>query len=143
MPLLAPAIWLLAIFIREHALVWPQPLRKAITWTVVAVVAGMLVYTVGIIPWLKHREKIRPLGEQISAALPPNEKLYAVDPDYQPFLFYVRHPIVYLDDVSKLPVEAHYILVRPANEAAATARAQPILRLQDYRGQRVVLLRAD
>ena len=36
MPLLAPAIWLLAIFIREHALLWPKPLRKAITWTVVA-----------------------------------------------------------------------------------------------------------
>ena len=34
MPLLAPAIWLLAIFIKEHALVWPKPLRKAITWTV-------------------------------------------------------------------------------------------------------------
>ncbi len=37
MPLLAPAIWLLAIFIREHALVWPKPLRKAITWTVAAI----------------------------------------------------------------------------------------------------------
>jgi 4-amino-4-deoxy-L-arabinose transferase-like glycosyltransferase len=37
--LLAPAIWLLAIFIREHALLWPKPLRKAITWTVVAVTA--------------------------------------------------------------------------------------------------------
>jgi 4-amino-4-deoxy-L-arabinose transferase-like glycosyltransferase len=34
MPLLAPAIWLLAIFIRSHALRWPKQLRKAMTWSV-------------------------------------------------------------------------------------------------------------
>ena len=81
MPLLAPAIWLLAILIKEHAFVWPIQLRKAITGTVVAVVLAMLIYTVGIIPFLQRREKIRPIGEQISAALPPNETLYAVDTD--------------------------------------------------------------
>ena len=87
MPLLAPAIWLLAIFIREHALLWPKPLRKAITWTVVAITGAMLTYSLAIIPLLQRREKVRPIAARIDAALPPNESLYAVDPDYQPYLF--------------------------------------------------------
>ena len=43
MPLLAPAIWLLAIFLRAHALVWPKKLRRAIIWTVAGITAAMLV----------------------------------------------------------------------------------------------------
>ena len=103
MPLLAPAIWLLAIFIREHALLWPKPLRKAITWTVVVVTAAMLIYSLAIIPLLQRREKVRPIAAQLEAALPPNESLYAVDPDYQPFLFYLHRPIVYVSEVKDLP----------------------------------------
>lgn len=141
MPLLAPAIWLLAIVIKEHALVWPKQLRKAITWTVAAVVIAMLIYSVALIPFLEKRAKIRPLAAQLDAAIPPNESLYAIDPDYQPYLFYVRRPIVYLDRVAELPPDAHYLLVQPENEKAAEARAaRPILRLKDYRGHRVVLL---
>jgi 4-amino-4-deoxy-L-arabinose transferase-like glycosyltransferase len=150
MPLLAPAIWLLAIFIREHALRWPVKLRRAITWTTAAVVGAMLIYSIGIIPLLHHREKVRPIGEEISAAIPPNEPLYAVDPDYQPFLFYVRQRVVYLDRVDEVPMAAHFILVQPAKEAAveqserwAPAHARPILTKKDYRGHRVILLRVD
>jgi hypothetical protein len=112
MPSLAPAIWLLAIFIREHALLWPKPLRKAITWTVVAVTGAMLIYSLAIIPLLQRREKVRPIAARIDNALPPNESLYAVDPDYQPFLFYLRRPIVYVSKVSDLPRAAHFILVQ-------------------------------
>ena len=148
MPLLAPAIWLLAIFIREHALLWPKALRKAITWTVVAVTAAMLIYSLAIIPWLQHREKIRPIATQLEAALPPNESLYAVDPDYQPYLFYLRRPIVYVSEVSDLPRAARYLLVQPADEKKAEESTlwapegpEPILRIKDYRGRRVILLR--
>ena len=144
MPLLAPAIWLLAVFIREHALVWPKPLRKAITWTVVAVVVGMLIYTLALIPTLARRAKIRPLAAQLDAAIPPNESLYAVDPDYQPYLFYLQRPIVYVSQLAELPATAHFLLVQPENEPAAeqTRGARPVLRLKDYRGRRVILLQA-
>ncbi|MEP6976247.1 MAG: glycosyltransferase family 39 protein [Spartobacteria bacterium] len=146
MPLLAPAIWLLAIFIREHALAWPQALRRAVTWTTVAVVAAMLIYTVALIPFLKRREKIRPIGQALNAAIPPNESLFAIDPDYQPFLFYVERPIVYLDRVDELPADAHYILVQPANQGVleqskrwAPRQARAIFAQKDYRGHRVLL----
>ena len=141
MPLLAPAIWLLALFVRAHALIWPRKLRLAVTWIVVAVVVAMLIYSLPIIPFLKSREKLRLIARQLEAAIPPNESLYAVDPDYQPFLFYLRRRIVYLKEVSDLPPGAHYVLVQPADEKAAEARAQPVLRLKDYRGHRVILLK--
>ncbi|MGI8432931.1 MAG: ArnT family glycosyltransferase [Chthoniobacterales bacterium] len=142
MPLLAAAIWLLAVFTREHAFVWPRALRKAITGTVVAVVLAMLIYSLALIPFLAKREKVRPLAVQLDAAIPPNESLYAVDPDYQPYLFYLHRRIVYVDRVADLPPGTPYILVRPENEQAAKKRgARPVLRLKDYRGQRVVLLR--
>ena len=150
MPLLAAAIWLLAIFIREHALVWPKSLRRAITWTSFAVVGAMLIYSVGIIPFLQRRAKVRPIAAQITAAIPPNEPLYAVDPDYQPFLFYVQRPIVYFDRVDELPVEARYLLVQPDKEKQTEQanvwlprHARPLLRIKDYRNHKVVLLRVE
>ncbi|MGI8957634.1 MAG: ArnT family glycosyltransferase [Chthoniobacterales bacterium] len=146
MPLLAPAIWLLAILIREHAFVWPKPLRKVVTWTTIAVVVGMLIYTLGLIRLLQRREKIRPIGQALNAVIPPNETLFAVNPDYQPFLFYVERPIVYLDLVDELPSEAHYVLVQPANQEAieqsrrwTPRQAHAILEKKDYRGHRILL----
>ncbi len=149
MPLLAPAIWLLAIFVREHAFVWPKPLRKAITGMVIAVVVAMLIYTVGIIPFLQHREKIRPIGEQISAAIPPNESIYAIDPDYQPYLFYVRRPIIYLDHYYEVPTFARFVLLRPREKTAMAGadtwkgRLRLLLPIKDYRGQRMDLCEID
>jgi 4-amino-4-deoxy-L-arabinose transferase-like glycosyltransferase len=148
MPLLAPAIWLLAIFIREHALLWPKPLRKVITWTVALITLAMLFYSLMLIPVLQRREKIRPIAARLEAAIPPGEPLYAVDPDYQPFLFYLHRRIVYASEMSDLPRAARYILVQPADEKKAEQsdrwapqKAGPILRIKDYRGRRVILLR--
>ncbi|HEY1581634.1 MAG TPA: glycosyltransferase family 39 protein [Chthoniobacterales bacterium] len=148
MPLLAPAIWLLAIFIREHALIWPKALRKTFTWTVAAVTVAMLIYSLALIPFLKRREKIRPIAAELDTAIPPNETLYAVDPDYQPYLFYLQRHIIYADRIEDLPRSARYLLVQPDNEKPAERsakwapqQAQPILRIKDYRSHRVVLLR--
>jgi 4-amino-4-deoxy-L-arabinose transferase-like glycosyltransferase len=147
MPLLAPAIWLLAIFIRSHALLWPKQLRKAITWSVAVVTVAMLVYSLVIIPLLERREKVRPIAAQLEAAIPPDESLYAVDPDYQPFLFYLHRPIVYVSEIKDLPHAARYLLVQPANEKPAEraniwapAHARPIQEIKDYRGRKVILL---
>jgi hypothetical protein len=114
----------------------------------VVVTGAMLIYSLAIIPLLQRREKIRPIAARIEAALPPNESLYAVDPDYQPYLFYLRRPIVYVSEVSDLPRAARALLVQPADEKKAAqstlwapGRAEPILRIKDYRGRRVILLR--
>jgi len=147
MPLLAPATWLLAVFVKEHALVWPKQLRRAITWTIVAVTVAMLIYALAIIPLLQRREKVRPNARQLEAMIPPNETLYAVDPDYQPYLFYLRRPIANASEVRDLPATARFILVQPKDQNAAEQsrrwlpqRARPIREIKDYRGKRVVLL---
>jgi 4-amino-4-deoxy-L-arabinose transferase-like glycosyltransferase len=143
MPLLAPAIWLLAIFIREHALIWPKPLRKGITWTVALVTLAMLFYSLALIPVLEKRAKIRPIAVELETAIPPGETLYAVDPDYQPYLFYLRRPIRYVSEVRDLPSAARYLLVQPADEKAVLTWAEPLLRIKDYRGRRMILLRVE
>lgn len=150
MPLLAPAIWLLAIFIREHALLWPKPLRKVITWMVALITLAMLFYSLALIPVLEKRAKIRPIAAALETAIPPGERLYAVDPDYQPYLFYLRRPIVYASEVGDLPRAARYILVQPRDEKKAEnshlwapQKAEPIRRIEDYRGRRVILLRVS
>jgi len=150
MPLLAPAIWLLALFIRSHALVWPRHLRRAITWTVVAITVAMLIYSLAIIPFLQLREKVRPIARQLEAAIPPNETLYAVDPDYQPYLFYLDRPIGYVSEVRDLPRAARFVLVQPKDEKEAERseiwrpqRPRPILQIKDYRGRRVILFEVN
>ncbi len=147
MPLLAPAIWLLAIFIRAHALVWPMQLRRAITWTIVAVTLAMLTYSIAIIPSLQRREKVRPIAQKLEAVIPAHETLYAVEPEYQPFLFYLQRPIRYVDTVSELPADVHFILVQPKDENNVEQstrwlpnRARPVAKIKDYRGKRIILL---
>ena len=150
MPLLAPAIWLIAMFVRTPAISWSKNVLRAVYWTVGVTAAAMLVYSIAIIPVLQRRAKVRPIGEHITAAIPPNESLYAIDPDYQPFLFYVRRPIVYVSQIDELPANARYLLVQPDREKSAEQserwspqHARPILREKDYRGKRIILLQVS
>jgi hypothetical protein len=99
---------------------------------------------------LQARQKVKTIAAQIEAVVPESERLYAVDPDYQPFLFYVRRLIIYVSRVADLPGDASYFLVQPNNEGAAeTARQwQPVfphrvLSIQDYRGKRVSVFAID
>jgi hypothetical protein len=98
-------------------------------------------------PFLQRRGKIRTIAAQINATMVETEPLYALDPDYQPFLFYVRNPIIYVDQAGELPANARYVLVQPTKERQITSSSQwqprlarPVLRLMDYRKKEVILL---
>lgn len=156
MPLLVPAAWLMALTLTAENVSWPrwlggknfsasQRTRWIAGWAIATALA-LCAYSLLAVPKLQQRQKIRTIAAQIDALVPSGETLYAVDPDYQPFLFYVRRPLRYVDHVSELPPETRFFLVRPANEpAAASARqfsprhAQVILRLQDYRKWKTIL----
>ncbi|MDQ6861584.1 MAG: glycosyltransferase family 39 protein [Verrucomicrobiota bacterium] len=149
MPLLVPTIWLTALLLARDAFELPRFLRSKRLPQIVAIffAVAVAIYAIGVVPHLKKREKIRTIAMQINAALPAAEPLYAVDPDYQPFLFYVRDPIIYVAAPSALPRSARYILVQPEREeelhaARGVDHVAPILRLKDYRNKEVVLLRA-
>ena len=160
MPLVAPFAWLLASTLTAEAVIWPRWLggksfsmnERQRTVAVVAIVACVCVciYAFVLVPRLQARQKVKTIAAQIDAVVPAGERLYAVDPDYQPFLFYVRRPIIYVSNVAELPGEAHYFLVQPENESAAeTARnwlpAFPVqvLSIQDYRHRRTFLFSVE
>jgi len=111
----------------------------------------MLIYSIAIIPFLQRREKVRPIARQLEALIPPDEILYAVDPEYQPYLFYFRKdmnpsPIKYVSQPTDLPRSAHFILVQPENkgpmeksEIWSPRHPEIIQEIKDYRGRHVIL----
>jgi len=160
MPLLAPFAWLLASILTAETVAWPRWLggktfslkdrQRAITGLTIAICASICIYAVGIVPRLQARQKVKTIAAKIEAVVPESERLCAVDPDYQPFLFYVRRPIIYVSRVSDLPRDTSYFLVQPNNEnAAETARQwlpafpRRVLSIQDYRGRRVSVFAVD
>ena len=154
MPLLMPASWLLAMTLTAEEVRWPgwsksfsaSGRQRLVFGIAMVACACLLLYAFAIVPRLQTRQKVKNIAAQVDAAVPAGERLYAVDPEYQPFLFYVRAPLSYASRVEDLPREAHYFLVQPENVPAAEActqwlprHAETLLRIQDYRGRRVVL----
>ena len=80
------------------------------------VAVAICIYGFAIVPFLAKREKVRNVARQIDAALPAGERLVVVDPEYQPWLFYLRSPFVYAPRVGRLPADARYFLVQGRDE---------------------------
>ena len=150
MPLVAPAAWLLAATLTAEDLEWPrwlggkkfplQDRQRTVVTIVILTCVCILIYAFGIVPQLQKKQKVKAIAAQIDTLVPASQRLYAVDPDFQPFLFYVRAPLLYVRRVEDLPQEARYFLVRPENERAAeTAQQwlplhpQRMLSVEDYR----------
>ena len=160
MPLLAPFAWLLGSILTAETVKLPRWLgertfslrhrQRAILAIAIATCVCVCIYAMAIAPRLQARQKIKPIAVKIEAVIPGQERLYAVDPDYQPFLFYVRRPIVYVSRVADLPSNARYFLVQPANERDVETSRQwlpmyprRVLSIQDYRGKRVSVFAID
>ena len=153
MPAIVPASWLLATICAGDALQWPRGWKKhELVWAKVVaafvalgIVIGLIGYPVTAIV-LRDRQQVKKAAAEINALVPPNETLYAVNPDYQPVFFYVKAPVRYVSDVENLPGSVRYFLVRRHNEAKALAaqkwaplRPRPIARVRDYSKREMVL----
>jgi 4-amino-4-deoxy-L-arabinose transferase-like glycosyltransferase len=138
LPLAAPFAWLLGSLLSEGTERWQ---RRAIAGIVLATCVVVLSYAFAVVPRLRPR--LKPIAEQIETIVPPSEQLYAIDPDYQPFLFYLHRPIVYLSSVEELPATARFFLIQSDEEdAALNGRQWPqrpvrLLSIKDYRDWRV------
>lgn len=156
MPALGPAAWWFGDLLQRENLRWPHWLgtksfsprwRNRIAITFVALACfGLMSYGFFVTPRLQQREKVRKHARQIDAVVPPNVPLYAVDPQYQPWLFYVRAPVRYASSVDDLPPDTQFFFTQPANEQAALSsthwqprHAQMVLRIIDYRNKEAVL----
>jgi 4-amino-4-deoxy-L-arabinose transferase-like glycosyltransferase len=154
LPALVPASWLMAMVLAAPELSWrgkALAARTRMRFVVgTAVMAGLLlaIYAVAIVPSLQTRSKVRPIAAQIDRLVPESEPLYALDPDYQPFLFYLRTRLVYVNRLDEIPRNARYLLLQPEREREVIEserwspnRAQPIERITDYRNHTIVLVR--
>lgn len=158
MPLLVPAAWFLAETLTAEQLMWPTRLgggqfstasrRKWIAALALITAGALVLYALALVPFLNKRAKIKPIAAQIDALVPSGESLYVVDPDYQPYLFYVRAPLRYVSEVGELPAATHYFLVQPKDAKLAVQAEQwaprhpvSILAIKDYRRRRTELFR--
>ena len=154
MPALIPACWLMAMTLSAPEMEWRGKLSESrsrlrfVIGTAIAASLLLCIYAVAVVPRLQRRSKVKPIAGQIDQLVPKGEPLYAIDPDYQPFLFYVRSHLVYVSRLDDVPATAHYLLVQAEreHELAQTQhwlplRPQPIQRITDYRNHSVILAR--
>jgi 4-amino-4-deoxy-L-arabinose transferase-like glycosyltransferase len=156
MPLLAPAVWLLAAILSAEKLEWPrwlgskvfpaQDRQRIVVAITVTTCLCVCIYALAIVPFLQKRQKVKAIAAQIDALVPASQPLYAVDPDFQPFLFYVSRRLIYVNEVDDLPREARYFLIQSSKGGAAKAAqqwrpAQPteLLRIEDHRYRKTTL----
>jgi 4-amino-4-deoxy-L-arabinose transferase-like glycosyltransferase len=154
MPALAPASWLLAMSYAGSALQWPQrmQLRSERAWANVVTTFIGLGLVIGAVGYplsalvLRNKQHVKKAAAEINALVPVGETLYAVDLDYQPVLFYIKAPLNYATEMTKLPANTHYFLVKAESEYEATTtqqwapkRTHQLLRITDYRKRGMVL----
>ena len=152
MPALVPGCFLMALVLANSEFSWGGTMlavhRRAKLVIGVAICASVLlcVYAIAVIPFLQRRTKVKPIAAQIDRLVPETEPLYALDPDYQPFLFYVKSRLVYVNRLEEVPSTARYLLIQPEMEKAVVEsqrwsplRAQPIERFTDYRRHTTIL----
>jgi 4-amino-4-deoxy-L-arabinose transferase-like glycosyltransferase len=159
LPVLVPFCFLLGLSFAEHAfaplpwlkqppeLLWARVGQPLVAFVAAAVLVG---YPLAAAVIFKHRPKVKNVAEQINAVVPRNEVLYAVDPNYQPFFFYVDAAVSYVSSLAELPPETHYFVVLPEDEESASnseqwrpRRARPVLRLTDYRHETLILFAVE
>jgi 4-amino-4-deoxy-L-arabinose transferase-like glycosyltransferase len=155
LPLEAPFCWIAGSAIANEAFQWTiKGIRvpRALIFSLVAigVIAAMIIFPLRSVTYLKRHERIKPIAAQINALLPSGQRLYAIDPDFQPYLFYVRAPITYLTTLDELPTDAHYFVIQPrhqrkfeGNPRWATLRPKLLAHTPSYRSKESLLFAID
>jgi len=160
MPLLAPACVLCAAVLTAEEVTWPklfggkkvsaQDRQRIVAAVVIVTCVCISAYAAVLVPKLRIRQKVKSIAVQIDAAVPRGELVYALDPDYHPFLFYTHSKLVYAGEIDDLPLDASYVLVQPEKEKEVEEsvrwvprRAHRVFGLTDYRHRSIILLKID
>lgn len=157
LPTLVPVCWLLGMAVRDDAFSWSSRVgRRSINieprfvWRFVAgsVVAAAIIFPFRSATVLKKRARVKPIAAQVNAVLPPGETLYAVNPLFQPYLFYLHSAVRYLRTLKELPAGAHYLVTSPNEKALidsspawAALHPQLLVATPEYRGHSTLVFR--
>ena len=154
MPALLHACWLMGMTLSAPDVEWRGKVveagkrRRFVIGTAIVASVLLCLYAIAVVPALQKRAKVKPIAARIDGLVPKGETLYALDPSFQPFLFYVRTHLVYVSRLDELPANARYVLVQAERERELMEterwrprRPEPIGRITDYRKRTVILAR--
>ncbi|MGV3533268.1 MAG: ArnT family glycosyltransferase [Chthoniobacteraceae bacterium] len=105
--------------------------------------AAMLAFSIAIVPMVVKEDNIRPLGAEISKAVPPSEPLRVWDIGFQPVLFYLTPKLIYANEIEELPAEVPWMLARekaPRKFEKHWTTVKIHREFQDKEGRRLILL---
>jgi 4-amino-4-deoxy-L-arabinose transferase-like glycosyltransferase len=146
LPLMAPFCWIIGVACANNAFEWRLPFKdfrllvpsRLIGLCIaVGIVAAMVIFPLRSVTYLKRHERIKPVAAKINAVVAPDQRLYAVNLPFLPYLFYVRAPVTYLEKLDELPPDARYFLVPPSHQQKITkiprlAHARPVVWTPTY-----------
>jgi hypothetical protein len=119
--------------------------KVATAFVGLALIVGGIGYPLAALA-LHNRQQVTRVAATVNGIVPASEKLYVVNPHYQPVLFYVKAPLEYVHSITDLPAETHYFLVRAekGKEGATTEkwnprRTQELARVRDYSKREMIL----
>lgn len=152
LPAAAPLCWLMATAFCGNAfafLRWREP-DGLTTWRRIGLPLALITAVGAGIVFLvqanvRQSYKVKSVADEVNRVVPADATLYAIDPRYQPFLFYVRAHIKYVETAQELPESARYLLIREprsgkqATPDKAMSGAKLIARTTDYRGETVAV----
>jgi 4-amino-4-deoxy-L-arabinose transferase-like glycosyltransferase len=157
LPTLVPACWLIGMAIHDNAFSWsvalgPRIIRlePRLLWSFVAVfaIAAAIIFPVRSATFLKHRPKVKPIAAKVNAVVPTVETLYALNPLFQPYFFYLHCPVRYPRILEDLPKEARYLVTSPEEKAHidstaawVSLRPQLLVATPEYRGHSTLVFR--
>lgn len=147
LPTLVPACLLIGLAVRDKAFEWRlrsiNMAARAI-WGFVAlfVAVSAIIFAARSATTLNNHPKVRPIAAEVNAAIPAGEPLFAVQPLFQPYLFYVHAPIHYVNTLDQLPSDAHFFITGPLQRPNVDpAKAELLLETREYRGHSTALFR--
>ena len=116
LPLAAPLSWLVGAAVANNAFEWRLfriqfPRQAAVCVIAIAIAAEIIVFPIRTAREARGHQVLRPIAEQINAAMPASESLYAIDLRYEPYLFYVHAPVRYVSGMEDLPLNARFFLI--------------------------------
>lgn len=125
---------------------WHVPPRYIWGFVIAFAIFAGLAFPFRSATFLHNRPKVTVIAAKMNALLPRGETLFAVNPLFQPYLFYMHTPVRYVNRIDELPADTHFFIALPTERAAAEqserwapARVRYVTTTAEYRGHATAL----
>ncbi len=84
------------------------------------------IHVNAIMPRMQRHDELRTVGAMLNAALPHGEMLTVFRPGFEPFLYYVREPLVYAQSRDDITPTTRLVLVDEEKLERVVTRSRPV-----------------